>query len=55
MTTEICPVCGTKNENLNLRETGGTYECIHCGTIVQTKEQPQPLLAVKLLSFATAK
>ena len=55
METKTCPVCGTKNENLNLEETDGLYECIHCGMTVQTKEQPLIRLAVKPLSVATAK
>ncbi len=34
---EICPHCKKLNENLNLEETDGTYECIGCGKIIKVE------------------
>ena len=31
-----CPLCGTMNRNLYLRETKGLYECEKCGCVIQT-------------------
>ena len=36
---KICPVCGTVNKNLNLRETDGLYVCCLCQALVDTKAE----------------
>lgn len=35
-----CPFCGEINKGINLAETRGTMECIHCHVLVYTKMQP---------------
>lgn len=32
----VCPLCGTKNRKLYLRETKGLYECEKCGCVIQS-------------------
>ena len=34
---EICPLCGKKNIGLDLKETGGLYECEQCGQIISVR------------------
>lgn len=31
----ICPICGTENKSLDLKETDGWMECENCGNAVQ--------------------
>ncbi len=35
-----CPCCGKLNEGVNLVETHGTMECIHCRVLVHIKARP---------------
>ena len=35
-----CPFCGEINKGINLAETRGTMECIHCHVLVSTKMRP---------------
>lgn len=34
--SEVCPICGTLNENLYLQETEGNYECQCCKSNVKS-------------------
>ena len=36
----ICPCCGEHNKGINLIETRGTMECIHCHVLVHITMQP---------------
>ena len=32
-----CPICGTVNKGLDLEETRGYMECIHCKEVIITR------------------
>lgn len=36
----ICPCCGELNKGIDLIETQGTMECIHCHVLVHITMQP---------------
>lgn len=53
--SEKCPICGTINHNLLLKETGGWFECEKCKALVNTLRVVGELAKVPLYRLNSGK
>ena len=46
-----CPICNKVNEGLNLEETDGQFECIHCRSIIRLENTMYSPSKIPLLNW----